>query len=108
MREPQRQTLAELLARLEPLRVDKSPFAEKTDGPPRKSLWVRPELVAQIRFTQWTQDGSVRHPSFQGLREGKPAIFCNRDQSGALLLNPGPVHERDVELVGQRLRALLS
>jgi L-seryl-tRNA(Ser) seleniumtransferase len=45
---------------------------------------------------------------FQGLREGKPAIFCNRDQSGALLLNPAPVHERDVELVGQRLRALLS
>jgi D-glucosaminate-6-phosphate ammonia-lyase len=45
---------------------------------------------------------------FEGLRAGKPAIFCNRDQSGALLLNPGPVHERDVDLVGQRLRALLS
>jgi D-glucosaminate-6-phosphate ammonia-lyase len=45
---------------------------------------------------------------YQGLRDGSPAIFCNRDQSGALMLNPGPVHERDVDLVGQRLRALLS
>jgi D-glucosaminate-6-phosphate ammonia-lyase len=45
---------------------------------------------------------------FQGLRDGNPAIFCLRDQSGALMLNPSPVHERDVELVGQRVRALLT
>jgi D-glucosaminate-6-phosphate ammonia-lyase len=45
---------------------------------------------------------------FEGLRAGKPAIFCNRDSSGALMLNPAPVHERDVDLVGQRLRALLG
>ena len=45
---------------------------------------------------------------FQGLRDGNPAIFCLRDPSGALMLNPGPVHERDVELVGQRVRALLT
>ena len=33
--------------------------------------WVRPKLVAQIQFTEWTSDGILRHPSFQGLREDK-------------------------------------
>src|SRR5262245_52227544 len=66
-------TLAELRARLESLRQAKSPFAPKAGVPPRKSLWVKPELVAQIRFSHWTNDGSLTHPSFQGLREDKPA-----------------------------------
>jgi DNA ligase D-like protein (predicted ligase) len=35
--------------------------------------WVRPELVAQIGFTEWTRDGMLRHPRFQGLRDDKPA-----------------------------------
>jgi bifunctional non-homologous end joining protein LigD len=35
--------------------------------------WVRPELVAEVEFTEWTSDGMLRHPSFQGLREDKPA-----------------------------------
>ena len=35
--------------------------------------WVKPELVAEVRFTEWTRDGSIRHPSFVGLREDKPA-----------------------------------
>jgi bifunctional non-homologous end joining protein LigD len=74
-------TLAELRARLEPLRQAESPFARKKGGPTRKSLWVRPELVAQVKFTQWTQDGSVRHPSFQGLREDKPARAVGREKT---------------------------
>ena len=45
---------------------------------------------------------------FQGLRDGNPAIFCLRDQSGALMLNPLPMHEQDVEVVARRLRALLA
>ena len=35
------------------------------------SRWVRPELVAQVQFTEWTDDGILRHPSFQGLRIDK-------------------------------------
>lgn len=47
------------------------PFAE----PPRvkSALWARPDLVAQIRFTEWTRDGRLRHPAFLGLREDKEA-----------------------------------
>jgi bifunctional non-homologous end joining protein LigD len=39
--------------------------------------WVKPQLVAEVAFTEWTPDGSVRHASFKGLRDDKPphAIF---------------------------------
>lgn len=44
-------------------------------NPPRFRgvTWVRPELVCEIEFSEMTRDGSIRHPSFQGLREDKPA-----------------------------------
>lgn len=56
-------------------------FSRKTcpaDEPPsadegRGARWVKPELVAEVAFTQWTDDGRLRHPAFQGLREDKPA-----------------------------------
>lgn len=41
--------------------------------------WVRPELVAQIRYSAWTRDGLLRHPVFQGLREDKPATQVHRE-----------------------------
>jgi bifunctional non-homologous end joining protein LigD len=39
--------------------------------PMRDAVWVRPELVCQVRFTEWTRDGVLRHPAFEGLREDK-------------------------------------
>jgi bifunctional non-homologous end joining protein LigD len=47
------------------------PFA--SDGLPRAARWAEPELVAQIAFSEWTRDGKLRHPRFQGLRYDKPA-----------------------------------
>jgi len=42
------------------------------DGLPRRGVhWVKPRLVAQIAFTEWTQGGKLRHPRFLGLREDK-------------------------------------
>jgi len=35
--------------------------------------WVAPVLVAEVAFTEWTNEGTLRHPSFQGLRQDKPA-----------------------------------
>jgi bifunctional non-homologous end joining protein LigD len=59
--------LGEKLARLE---TPVSPFAE--DGLPRRGVhWVKPKLVAQIGFTQWTAGGKLRHPRFLGLRDDK-------------------------------------
>jgi bifunctional non-homologous end joining protein LigD len=37
----------------------------------KRCTWVKPELVAQVRFTEWTMDGGLRHPVFMGLREDK-------------------------------------
>jgi bifunctional non-homologous end joining protein LigD len=51
-----------------------SPFAEKPKDPRlKRAVWVKPQLVGEVAFTEWTDDGSVRHPSFQGLREDKSA-----------------------------------
>ena len=59
-------------------RAQKTLSKDKVDAPPvkgaprlRDATWVKPRLVAQVEFTEWTADGKLRHPSFQGLREDK-------------------------------------
>jgi bifunctional non-homologous end joining protein LigD len=61
--------LADLGRKLVALRTSESPFAG--DGLPREALWVRPELVGQFAFSEWTGDGKLRHPRFLGLRDDK-------------------------------------
>jgi bifunctional non-homologous end joining protein LigD len=64
-------TLADLVGRLTPLRRAQSPFV---DAPRERHVtWVEPRLVAQLAFTEWTGDGKLRHPTFLGLRDDKPA-----------------------------------
>jgi bifunctional non-homologous end joining protein LigD len=59
--------ITRLLRLLEPLRRDTSPFSP----PPRvkDAVFVEPELVAEVRFTEWTRAGAVRNPAYMGLRE---------------------------------------
>lgn len=61
--------LRDLRARLEAIEVDAPPVAD----PPREkgARWVRPELVAQVGFGDWTGDGKLRHPRYLGLRVDK-------------------------------------
>jgi bifunctional non-homologous end joining protein LigD len=61
-------TLARLRTRLEPLQTGRHPFAEK---PPlhAATTWLRPELVAELKFAEWTRDGYLRAPVFLRLRE---------------------------------------
>jgi bifunctional non-homologous end joining protein LigD len=63
-------TLRSLHEQLSPMEQDAPPF---TRGLVRENgaRWVRPELVAQIGFTEWTRDGKLRHPRYQGLRTDK-------------------------------------
>ena len=49
----------------------------------RDATWVRPRLVAQVEFTEWTDDGKLRHPSFQGLRADKLPEECIRETPAA-------------------------
>ncbi len=60
-------TLALLKRELEPLRTDKSPFAGRR--PPTGTVFVEPRLVASVEFREWTQAGTLRAPSFKGLRD---------------------------------------
>jgi len=61
--------LRELAELLEPLRRETSPFA---DLPRLKNtVFAEPELVGEVEFNEWTRDGTLRHPSFKGLREDK-------------------------------------
>jgi bifunctional non-homologous end joining protein LigD len=71
-------TLRELGARLRRLEQDRSPFAPFKPIPP-STRWVRPELVAQIAFAEWTRDARLRHPRYLGLRDDKPASEVVRE-----------------------------
>ena len=66
-------TLKELYGKLEPIFISSSPFSEKINVP-GKVQWVKPKFVCQVKFSEWTLDGSMRHPVFLGLRiDKKPA-----------------------------------
>jgi len=74
------QTHEDMWRRLQKLETDKNPFANKVEST-RGVHWVKPELVAEIKFTEWTHEtdeGGVkmRAPVYQGLREDKPPREC--------------------------------
>ena len=73
----------ELLVALRPLEQKQSPFEVVPKMPKvRKAdvVWVRPELVCEVEFAEWTHDGRLRAPSYQGLREDKPARDVHREE----------------------------
>ena len=60
-------------------------------APPRGAVFCEPRLVAEIEFTEWTARGSLRHPSYKGLREDKaPEQVVREDQSGPAPEGRGP------------------
>jgi bifunctional non-homologous end joining protein LigD len=64
--------LRDLERSLAPLRAAESPFVNKVPAPlARHAVWVRPELVGEVVFAEWTRDGRLRHPSWRGLRPDK-------------------------------------
>ena len=58
---------------LDKLRQKDNPYVSISTEGKRGAIWVNPQLVGEVEFTEWTPDGSLRHPSFKGLREDKPA-----------------------------------
>jgi len=81
----------EVLRKLKPLRVAECPFAKLPDDKKsrwgagitaeemRQMQWTKPQLVAQIRFVEFTADGRLRHAAFLGLREDKTAREIRRE-----------------------------
>ena len=72
------QTLALLKRELEPLRRDTSPFSGRQ--PPRGTIFVEPRLVAHVEFREWTGSGTLRAPSFKGLRPDVLPQECVREE----------------------------
>jgi len=72
-------SLTAIAEKLEKLRTDQSPFPPRA-VPGRKHHWVKPTLVAEVSFSEWTSAGAVRHPVFQGLRQDKPAKGITREK----------------------------
>jgi bifunctional non-homologous end joining protein LigD len=71
-------TLAQLQRELEPLRRDGSPFEGRQ--PPKGTIFVEPRLVARVELREWTRSGTMRAPSFKGLRDDVDPQDCIREE----------------------------
>jgi bifunctional non-homologous end joining protein LigD len=90
-------SLQEIYKKLKPLFISRSPFRERVPQS-GKIQWVKPQTVCQVRFTEWTDDGLMRHPVFTGLRIDKKAsevMKTTKNGNGSPLTNSG---DRDVEV----------
>ena len=76
-------TLEELHVRLMPLKIASSPFPTRVKDE-AVTTWVKPKLVAEVKFTEWTTAGEMRHPVFLGLREDKRAEDVVREEEQPL------------------------
>jgi ATP-dependent DNA ligase len=65
--------LLELRARLDAIEIDKTPFNKAVGLPRLRAHWVRPEIVVQVAFIEWTAHGKLRHSRLLGLRTDKAA-----------------------------------
>ena len=72
-------TLRDLGARLHELEMPESPFVDVRPIP-HGTHWTQPELVAQVGFAEWTNDGRLRQPRFLGLRDDKRPAEVNRER----------------------------
>ncbi|MFL5241029.1 MAG: DNA ligase D [Gemmataceae bacterium] len=91
------ESLADVQKKLAPLVQRACPFKIKprTNAPVH---WIRPELVCEVSFQEWTEDGHLRHPIFEGLREDKAPTSVHREKPAAITQSePIPVRGKSVE-----------
>jgi bifunctional non-homologous end joining protein LigD len=79
------------------------PRADASDIPSgewRSIHWVRPKLLCEVAFTEWTRDGHIRHPSFQGLREDKNSAEVRQEMKQEIPKHEAPKRRSDRREVG--------
>jgi bifunctional non-homologous end joining protein LigD len=96
-------SLAAVHARLEPLIVKQCPFAARPK-PDAGIAWVKPELVCQVKFANWTPDRRLRAPVFLGLRDDKSAAEVTRESAEARELLPEGPQEATLTIDGRALK----
>jgi bifunctional non-homologous end joining protein LigD len=72
--------LKSLYGKMRPLHTGKNPFDQKVKHE-NQTTWIIPKLVGEVKFTEWTRDGEMRHPAFLGLRTDKKALDVIREQA---------------------------
>jgi bifunctional non-homologous end joining protein LigD len=72
--------LRDVMAKLKPLERKTAPFAETPPKTNTPAHWVKPELVAEVTFAEWTREGILRQPVFLGLRTDKDAKTVVRER----------------------------
>jgi bifunctional non-homologous end joining protein LigD len=73
-------SLRQMRETLAAIETGENPFPPRA-VPGRGNHWVKPDLVAEVSFSEWTATNSIRHPVFQGLRKDKPARSVVREQA---------------------------
>ncbi|HET8885776.1 MAG TPA: DNA ligase D, partial [Salinimicrobium sp.] len=70
----------EIVKKLKPLQTEKSPFGKKINLKGKEPTWVKPEIICEVEFTEWTSSGLMRHPVFKGLREDKSPTEIGKEK----------------------------
>jgi bifunctional non-homologous end joining protein LigD len=73
------ETLERLGKKLKDIEVEKSPYYEDVDE--KDAHWVKPELVCEVKFTEWTEYNKLRHPVFLGLRRDKDPEDVDKEEA---------------------------
>ncbi len=81
----------ELLETFQPFVREKSPFNKKVNLKGRKPIWLEPELICEVKFSEWTSSGSMRHPVFKGMRQDKMPVEIRPEK-----VEEAPVKEKKV------------
>jgi bifunctional non-homologous end joining protein LigD len=96
-----RKTLAEMHKQLQPLKTTKSPFSRepKTNEPVQ---WVKPKLVCEVKFSEWTNDGNMRHPIYLGLRDDKSPAECRVEKKHDVEVEVAKAERKSSGRVGRK------
>lgn len=70
----------ELLKKMETLETEENPFGKKIPLKGRKPNWVKPKLICEVQFSEWTNSGVMRHPTYKGLRNDKDLVEVSPQQ----------------------------
>ncbi len=99
-------TQEKIWQQLTPLRRADSPFGD-TGPKGRENHWVEPKLVCEVRFTEWTADGGLRHPIFIGLRTDKNPEDVHREGDVASDVDPAAEYA-DADSVADEVNAIAA